>query len=155
TNSGTGALIQGGYYGVKLGAGGTITNSGTITATGTNGNIAGSYNAAIFVKGGGGTVTNSGSIMGASGSPAIRLDSGGRINNTGTITATTGIRLGQGGSVTNGIGGLINAPDSIDIGYSYRNGATTVINRGTITGGIGIRHGATGTNTIVNYGTMA
>jgi hypothetical protein len=151
-----------GRYGVSLGDGGAVSNSGTIIA----------LQAGIFVGSAPGTITNSGTISGSNygvkltAGGVVTNQSGGRIvatntmgvhvvptsgigiyivnalgtvSNAGYITGNVaGIELGAGGSVTNQGGGTING-GIFGISVLLNDGGT-VVNQagGTITDGIGI-----------------
>ena len=111
--------------GVQISGSGTINNYGTISAASTG------YGASLD---NGGTVTNSGSITGGEDGVIIQ-GSTGQINNTGKITATVddGVSLWAGGSVVNGVGGIISAPTA-GAGVYIPNVAASIQNDGNISG---------------------
>lgn len=147
TNGANAALISGTSYGVMIsGAPGTVTNYGHITGT-----------QAGVVLADGGSVSNvsAGHIVG--GSIGVSLANGGYIYNYGfaTISGTTGVVIGGGGSLTNvgrvlgstasgGLGASLQAGGSIFneagatlkgfIGVQAQGAASTVRNAGIITG---------------------
>ena len=146
TNSGS--IIATGYAGVALLAGGSVTNSGTIRG----GNSFG-----VDVQGAAGTVSNSGTITG--GVFGVGLGAGGSVTNSGTIGAQrVGVSIDRGNgeygvptftgavSVTNQKGGTISGYYGV---YILRGG--TVTNAGTITGtgGVAVKFGVGGTNTLI------
>jgi hypothetical protein len=109
--------------GVELKGGGSVSNDGSISASGGSG---------VFF-GLGGTLTNaaSGSIFGRSW--GVRIDNGaGTVSNSGTIQSNSyGVLVNNGGSVTNEASGTI---DSNSFGV-FGNGTNfTVENAGTIIG---------------------
>jgi hypothetical protein len=157
--------------GVKLNAGGTVTNGAT---NATSALIYGGF--PVLIQGGSGTVNNFGTLRsvatfggsgvtlgaggvvnnGIAGSTAalivgdnygVRLDDGGTVNNFGTITAlkTAGVRLFLDGLVNNEAGATISGYTGV---YATTEIAT-VVNMGTITGsaGYGIRFAEGGTVT--------
>ena len=121
-------LIEG-FHGVYItGSTGTVSNSGTLNGTASQGwgvqcygggsvaNNAGlieGYRGGIDIKGGAGTVTNSATIIG---------------------TSLNGVELQAGGSVGNSTGGLIQGVNGVVI----LGAASTVTNSGTINGTRGI-----------------
>ncbi|WP_277557508.1 autotransporter-associated beta strand repeat-containing protein [Ereboglobus sp. PH5-10] len=164
TNNAAG-LIQGGTFGISLGADGAVTNYGVISSDG-NGSSG-------ILMGDGGTVTNSGTIKGvgynASGITVtdnaiitnsstgliqgewqgVYLKGGGTITNSGTIhgEGTEGISGWSNLTITNDIAGLIHGRT---LGISLWSSGT-VINSGTIFSemlyeGIDARENATITN---------
>ncbi|MDF9831798.1 autotransporter-associated beta strand protein [Ereboglobus sp. PH5-5] len=145
TNNVTG-IIQGGTFGISLGADSAVTNYGVISSDG--------YGSSGILMGDGGTVTNSGTILGV-GSYSIGIS--GTDNTTITNNATgliqgdwQGIYLKGGGTITNsgtirgkdsgGIDGWRNVTITNDVAgliQGYRYGVSlwdsgTVINSGTI-----------------------
>ena len=140
-NAGT---IQGGS-GLQTSGIATVTNSGTIIGTTLYGAVLG-----------GGSLSNTGSatITGVYG--GVRLQSLGTIANDGSVTATragsSGIELDGGGLVTN-TGSIVGAGQ----GVSLRGGSGTVVNTGTIRGGLGVLfsdQSDTFANTLINTGTI-
>ncbi len=126
-------------YGIALGAGGTVTNTG--------GTIMGTLGVGIY--GGAGSVTNTGQITGSS-DVGVKLKAGGTVTNTGgTIKGTLGVGIyGGAGIVTNT--GRIAGSGSND-GVELKAGGTVINQAGTIIGlgGIFITGGA---GTVTNYG---
>ncbi len=161
------ALISGGYYGIRIGfnndATGTVTNYGTVIATGSHPFPPTSRYSAVLIDGIG-SVANSGIIRADANNSfdrAIRLNSGGNVSNaaSGTIAGDgTGIYVvGAAGTVSNagsisgvnsnggeGVylaagGSVANTTTAASIRGAaaaiYISGATgTVSNIGTITG---------------------
>ncbi len=121
--------------GIKLGAGGIVTNGSTVANTG--GQVSGTY-FGIDVAGAGGEITNYGRVQASN-------------------TSASGVYLGQGGIVTNGTSGSTGAyiygPHA---GVEIALGGAAVTNFGEIKGGIGIL--VLGTNTsainLTNAGTI-
>jgi Hint domain len=166
-----GSVITSGYAVLgKAGTDWTITNSGSISGTGSHGvgiylnssghitNTSGAtirgVEYAVYLKGGG-TVTNTaGSILGS----ADGLYAGGvaTVTNTGTIIGTSGVGvdLSLGGSINNS-GSIGGGNDGVVTGYQDNHGTThgvgTVSNTGTITGtnhyGVFLKDGGTVSNT--------
>ena len=161
------ALISGGYYGIRIGfhngAAGTVTNYGTVIATGSHPFPPTSQYSAVLIDGTG-SVANSGIIRANANNSfdrAIRLNNGGNVSNSasGTIAGDgTGIYVvGAAGTVSNagsisgvnsngGEGVYLAAGGTVDNTATaasirgaavaiYISGATgTVSNIGTITG---------------------
>ena len=103
TNASTGT-ITGGFFGAFVeGAGGTISNSGSISG--------GNYDGVVL--GLGGTVTNAtgGHITGGSTGVYVKYRAVGTVTNSGSISETgtisTGVDLAGGGTLTNNAGGSI------------------------------------------------
>jgi fibronectin-binding autotransporter adhesin len=162
TNSGTGSLIIGSGAngtGIKLAAGGDVTNFSGGTISGYSG-----ISAAAAA-----TVVNAGLIKAgqtSGGANGIALSAGGTVTNQagGSITATTGIRIsGATGSVVN-LGQIISSYGrfSGNVGVYLANGGRLVngVSGGTVSSayiagyGGGVKFGATGTATFVNYGVV-
>jgi hypothetical protein len=135
----TGGLIEGSLGVFIKGAAGTVTNSGTIIGTGSNGaeldqggsvtNTGGLIEGTkgIVFTGAAGTVTNSASIIGTS-------DDGVYSNAGGVVTSTGGLIEGTNGIVFTGVTGAVTNSASI-IGTSsvgvYLNTGGSVGNTGT------------------------
>jgi fibronectin-binding autotransporter adhesin len=103
----------------------TITNAGTVSG----GSPASSLG--IDLKAGG-TIGNTGRISGAHYAIRIR-GAAGMVTNAGSITsATDGVVLFAGGSVSNAVGGVITGTGNVGVYIS--GGAGTVTNSGTISG---------------------
>jgi hypothetical protein len=162
SNSGGGAAIVLGYYGILNNTGtitatgqgvnvsGGFTNSGTITAGGTAVSSGGSFNnSGIIGSTGGtgasigfsctcGTGTNSGSISGATTGVAL---GNGTLVNTGTIQGgTTGVLISSYGTLDNRAGGVVTGGTVGVAGGGFNN---QVINAGTINGNVNLSNGAT------------
>ena len=156
--------ISGSINAIAIGAGGTVSNSGTVTAgrwgisarqlaTITNsGSIYGASNGINVVAAA--DVTNTGAISGSNG---VGIDLGaGTVTNSGSITATfgTGIRLGLGGTIVNTASGQVTAA-----GYSaiyVLGAASSISNFGVLSGVVGVQFDAAGTfaQTLTNGGTI-
>ena len=69
-------------------------------------------------------------------SNTVQLTGAGTLDNSGVITGTSGsaVRVEAGGSITNRVGGQINAIGNNVAGIFTQGGATTVVNSGSITG---------------------
>ncbi len=150
--------INGTNSGINVnGAAGSVTNSGTVSASG-------SYGIGIFLDLGG-NITN-----GASGSTRALIsgeadgimvfEGAGIVTNGGTVTGAgqygAGIDLDLGGGISNGASGATGALIAgSQNGINVYGAAGTVTNYGTIagSGGAGIYLGAGGT--IVNFGTIS
>ncbi len=137
TNFGEVFGIQGyaGDGGIKLGAGGIVTNGSTIANSG--GQVEGTY-FGIDVAGAAGAIANYGRVLAG--------NSFGR-----------GIYLHAGGSITNGASASTYADISGGrVGIEIRNGVGTVTNFGEIAGETGILVPATNTSaiTVTNAGTI-
>ena len=148
--------------GIDLGAGGAVSNTGSVNAAdygvrvngaagvvSNSGAIAAGYDGVSLNKGG--SVSNTGSIFGAH----IGVYTGnaqGSVSNSGTISARSGdaVSLYSGGSLTN------TATGDLSGGYTgvYAGGNAQITNAGLITGP---QFGAylMGASTITNSGTMA
>lgn len=116
-----GGLVSGGYAGLRTAVAATLTNAGSIAATGTAG-------AAVLL--GGGAVANAGGQI-TGGGAGVRLTALGVVTNTGTIagTAGNGVELAGGGAVGNYFAAA--AITGFHAGVSVA-GAGTVVNSGTI-----------------------
>jgi len=127
-NAGT---VNGGA-GVYLQAGGAVTNE---VAGDINGTSSGLYDAGYA------TVVNFGTIEGTgSGSNGVGLRAGGIVINSGTISGRGNAIYDDGaGSVTNQSGGLIT--NNSTAGPEIAVEAATVINFGSIAGGISVNYG--------------
>jgi len=131
-----------GGFGVLLGDGGSVTNSGTITGTTTNPVNPAGNTAGIVVSLSSGNVTNlaGGAITG--GTDGIQYSSGqasGNVVNAGSITGLTGngVNFSAGGSLTNRAGGAITGAVNGVLLAGNIAVANPVINAGTITGTTG------------------
>ena len=139
----TGGTITGAKFGAFIEAGGTVTNSGTITGSTYDG----------VVLGHGGTVINNAGALVTAGSVGIyvKYRSPGTITNAGTVRGTgangTGIDLADGGSLSNAVGATIAG--SV-FGVFTNGGTATVGNSGSISGakydGVALEAGGTVTN---------
>ncbi|MGO4671726.1 autotransporter domain-containing protein [Bosea sp. 2YAB26] len=170
--NGTGASIAGGLGGVRIWGAGTVTNTGgTISVTADNqghgveivvgqgtvtneggGRITGKLYGVSFADGG--TVTNTASSIIADGTDALAAGVGisggaGTVTNTGSGSLikgpSAGVRLINGGTVTNGAGATIEGTASVQaIG-----GNTALSNSGALKGNVALR--AAGTNTVTLF----
>jgi Hint domain len=107
----------------------TLTDAGTLTNTGSLGSPVTLGVGAALTNASGGTITNPGtaSVYGSNGGAET-------VWNAGLIgSATYGVYLPGGGSVTNGKGGIIEGTAS---GVKISGGSGTVVNAGTIAGGV-------------------
>lgn len=144
TYSGTGYINHFGS-GIYLKSSSTVTNSGTITATG-------NYGFGIYSKSSS-TVTNSGTITAAANSGVgVSLFRGGMVTNTagGRIAGGNfGVELGNGATVTN-IGGTINGESAVGVfGGTVTNIGGTIAGAGQYNGGV---FGVGGITTVTNTG---
>jgi outer membrane autotransporter protein len=136
-NNGT---ISGIAFGVDLAAGGSISNLGTILATGASG--------IGFNVGNGAGFTNAGAITAVGGSGiGAQVGSGASFTNGGTVNGgLNGVNL-AGGSITNAVGATIGGGTN-GISVTGTNGIVT--NAGTITGTLNsVAFTGTGTNTLI------
>ncbi|HLY56236.1 MAG TPA: hypothetical protein VKS60_11810, partial [Stellaceae bacterium] len=174
TNTGTGTII--GAKGIELDASGTVTNAGTIEATG-------GYQPGIQLNQGGKIVNQSGGrIIGAAGgiaidqaygsvdnlgyiavtgtdAAAVSLYGTSRITNAGTIevlgNGSTGIVLNAAGTIVDQAGGTIAATTAGSKAVIGKNGGTVTVDAGgTIDGYIGVVFYGTLADTVVNHGTI-
>jgi uncharacterized protein with beta-barrel porin domain len=138
-----------------LGAGHTVTNSGTISLTGT---------ASYGISADGSTILNSGIIAvgggaGATNGTGIWLNNNNKLTNTGTVTAagpnSIGLHMVDGNTATNS--GLIRSTGDMGIGAGVSGMNNILVNNGTISGGSNgyslFSFGTTG-NSITNNGTL-
>ncbi len=165
--------ITGGQNGVDFYAGGSVSNSGTISgengvwsythgaATVSNtGSITGSTSFGVYIAAGG-AVTNSGSGALISGYNALGIKGGsGTVHNTGTITGQkSGVVLQSGGYVSNASTGTISTASGIAVGalgtVSTVNNAGTIASQGSGFGNYGISLGAGGTITNGGAGSIS
>ena len=165
------ASISGVAYGVGLGHGGLVTNTGSISGgedgviiQGAIGTISNSHTIIATVDDGvalfaGGGVTN---VSGASivdhgrGASVYITGATGTVTNAGSISAVfDGVFIADGGSLSNAASGSITAQN---IGVFFKNRAGTLINAGRISGtgtqGTGIYLGANGSITNTSTGTI-
>jgi fibronectin-binding autotransporter adhesin len=153
-------LIQAYDYGIEMEAAGLITNSGTILSTGGNGRAAvamagggtlvnqgsivgrGFAQAGVEITGSGDTVNNSGFIQGEV--TGLELSGPGVVINSGIIQSTArGSFFGEadvvmpgGGSFTNTQSGYVNNGVLLNVANDGVGADSTVVNAGTITGGL-------------------
>jgi hypothetical protein len=139
-----GASISGFNSGVFFGtasAGGTVTNSGTITATAnippiiTNGTVTtpGTYGTAIDMEAGGSITNKPGGSISGIGFGVFITGAAGTVANSGNITSTkySAVDLTHGGSVTNAAGASI-VGGSNGVAFGTAGTAGTVTNSGNI-----------------------
>ncbi len=146
----SGSLSGGAAIGLSSGAvAGTITNSGTITPTGTSAAISLSGNATLS------TLVNTGILSGGIQGTGVRVtgtaSSIGLVSNSSTITARTGVAVDTGTLATLSNSGLIYSYNTSGSAYGALYVGTAgampnVINTGTISGII--RNSATSAMTI-------
>jgi len=136
----TAALISGGSAGVFIeGAAGTVVNDGKIEGTGVGGDGVLLYNGGKITNGAGATTA----LISGYGAAILIENAAGAVANDGTVEGTGasgyGVKLSDGGSVTNGTSA---APAALISGNA--NGvyigttAGSVVNDGTVEGGTGI-----------------
>jgi hypothetical protein len=160
----SGVTVSGSAYGIRTGNGGwTIENYGTISASlgnsegidltfrgsvinETDGSIGGGEFGVKLEDGGSVTNQGGGTIAGGIFSDLNSLPV--TVDNSGYISA--GIGLDSGGSVTNGTTGTING--GVDVASAIEPSIATVINDGTITGGVTVNGHVAGT--VENAGTI-
>jgi hypothetical protein len=116
-----GASVTGGSNGVYVGAGGAVTNSGSITAQGAGADLQGGGS---FVNGASASVAGGSFGVFVSGAP-------GTVTNDGTLSGSHGVALEAGGTLDNGMSGAIQGQVS---GVLVQSGAASLTNAGTITG---------------------
>ena len=144
---GTAGLIEGHFDGVETGGAGTVTNTGTIIGTFSNGVYLGNggtvVNKAGLIEGGfrgvrivgaAGTVTNFATILGTSGNGVALYNGGGVVNTAGLIEGgRDGVYLAAGGDVSNGASGAGTAlVTGVDFGVEIKGSSGTVSSFGTI-----------------------
>ncbi|HVH74502.1 MAG TPA: hypothetical protein VM755_06265 [Stellaceae bacterium] len=146
------ALIEAGWIGVNLKAGGTLVNYGTVESLGTQPGTSGNQGLAVFMPKGG-YVVNYGLIEAAGftaifmgGSAGVPIAGGvGTVVNLGTVESTqsNAIGLAEGGIVMNG-----DAGDTTALIEGGANAVAIYIGgiRGTVVSGAA--------GTVVNYGTV-
>ncbi|SEF14667.1 Ig-like domain (group 3) [Rhizobiales bacterium GAS191] len=141
TNNSTGS-VSGNSFGVFVtGAGGTITNTGSIASV--------KYGGVELVKGG--SVTNSAGASIEGGSVGVYAGTGasGTVTNSGSINAANasgaGVDLAGGGSITNNAGGSISGGG---FGVFTTGALGTLSNSGSISGshGVGLEAGGSAMN---------
>jgi fibronectin-binding autotransporter adhesin len=169
TNDGTGSIIRSAGIAVNM-ASGSITNRG-------GANITGGDAALSFLYGGGDGVSNDGvgsSITSTNGYAIRMLGDTGRVTNTGGATISSGktaVSLLHGGSVTNGVGSIIEttgAPggdcaaagncaivvtSAANTAYNL-GGSLTLNNAGTIIGNVQMIPTASNTVTLTSGGSI-
>ena len=141
TNNSTGS-VSGNSFGVFVtGAGGTVTNSGSIAST--------KYGGVELVKGGSVTNSTGASIKGGSIGVYVGTGASGTVTNSGSISAASasgaGVDLAGGGSITNNSGGSISGAA---FGVFTSGVPGTLSNSGSISGshGVGLEAGGSVTN---------
>jgi len=138
---------------VNSGNGNTVSNSGTILLTG-----AGSFG--IEDEGFASTITNSGTIkvsIGAFGGDGVEVGTSSKLTNTGTIMTAadggSGVSMSGGSSVINN--GLIGASGSFATGVWLNGPNATLVNNGTIeSAGYSLRSVGANGNSITNNATL-
>ena len=181
TTDATGASISGLDTGIRVeNLAGTVTNFATIGLSGTAGAgvllLAGgsvsnmltgliegqaygtAAGAGVGIGFASGTVINYGviDVTGAGYPTAIYLGAGGSVANYGTVSANGGgnggaIGFALGGTITNELGGLLEASGNAVV---INGSVGTVVNYGTVRGGVdGVDLKSAG-STVVNYGTI-
>jgi hypothetical protein len=162
------SMISGVAYGVGLGHGGLVTNTGSITGgedgviiQGAIGTITNSDSITATVDDGvalfaGGSVTNASgasiSGLGTLGAGIYITGGGGTVTNAGSIAGPNhlGVMMAGGGSLSNAASGSISA---LDAGVLIKGGLGTLTNAGKIAGtgtngtGIYLESGGSATNT--------
>ena len=170
-NSGT--IIGNGFAVLSPNNGVTLTNAGAIVGTGRDGvlgdgaisiNNTGTIAApsdAVVERNGPLTLTNSGTLTGAS--AVLVQNAFATISNQGVMagTASDGLQLASGGTLSNAAGGVISAAGTHRAVYFGGNSYTSsayinLTNAGTITGGVGIVSyaGNTLAQTVIDSGTI-
>ncbi|SHM81545.1 beta strand repeat-containing protein [Bradyrhizobium lablabi] len=141
TNS-AGASIKGGSVGVYvgLGASGTATNSGSISAANASG-------AGVDLAGGGSITNNLGGSISGGGFGVFTNGALGTLNNSGSISGSHGVGLLAGGSITNAASGSIAGQTA---GIFGTGGATTLSNAGNISATAGSGADIEGGGSITN-----
>jgi len=121
---------------------GSVTNSGTLTAT----------NNAVFITGSGQVTNASGGIITGNTQSGVYIGGSGTINNAGTVTGAGNYAAAIfSGSITNS--GLIHNTGSGSAAYIDQNG--NVNNTGTILSDSGNAVTINGTGTVTNAGTIS
>lgn len=145
------AYAVGVYVGGELSGTGTLTNSGTISAT-ANAVSGTAYAAGVYIGSLGGTFTNTGTIrataVGSNASAAgvvINYLNGGVLNNSGTISGSADGGEGNSLIISSGSGTVNNNAGGVLRGNLYVGGDVAVNNAGTIeipvTPGVGAGNG--------------
>lgn len=130
TNGEGGTIVGGGDYGVRISGGsGSVSNSNA-------GSIAASGKVAVGLLAGGSIYNGTGGVLRSTSFAAAYVRGGaGTVTNGvgGTIASANGVELLGGGGVTNAAGGVITGTSNVGV---YLKGGGTVLNAGTITGGV-------------------
>jgi hypothetical protein len=118
-----GASIAGQVAGVLFNGGaGTLTNSGSISATAAGG-------AGADIEGGGSITNNAGASISGTGYGVFITGGSDTVANAGSIAGNRGVDLASGGSLTNAAGASISGTV---VGVFSSGGVATITNSGTI-----------------------